>query len=60
MKKETCSATLYHGPGHQSRTKCQLEGKHTTHFAIYGSHEKEAEWRGKEKCTGFFDEPPKC
>lgn len=53
-----CSATLYHGPGHQSRAKCHLKGRHKIHFTVYGNHRQEARWKGKDVCTGFFDEPP--
>lgn len=53
-----CSATLWHGRGHQSRTKCQLKGHHITHYAVYGGEEQEAYWKTNEICTGFFDEPP--
>ncbi len=55
---EKCSAILWHGNGHQSRTKCQLKGPHLTHYAVYGSDSQEAYWKGGEGVTGFFDEPP--
>lgn len=53
-----CQATLYHGPGHQSRTKCKKKGPHELHWTTYGSYRQEAQWVGNEKCTGFGDEPP--
>jgi hypothetical protein len=54
-----CLAALHHGPGHQSKTYCQVKGRHVVHRATYGSHEQTMEWRekGKTTCTGFFDEP---
>ncbi len=55
---EDCGAILWHGPGHQSRTKCQLKGQHFTHYAVYGSDDQEAYWKSGEGMTGFFDEPP--
>ena len=53
-----CMAVLHHGPGHQSRSYCSVEGPHAKHRVIYGSYEQEATWRGWSKCTGYFDEPP--
>lgn len=53
-----CSAAIWHGPGHQSQTKCQLIGKHKIHMAIYGSAEQIARWKGRRVFSGFFDEPP--
>ncbi len=55
---QKCTAILHHGPGHQSRTCCQLTEPHTVHSAIYGRDEQEATWTGQEACTGFFNEPP--
>lgn len=57
-KLKSCEAVLWHGNGHQSRTKCQLKGKHTLHHTVYGCYDQEASWKGKEACTGFFDESP--
>jgi hypothetical protein len=53
-----CYATLFHGNGHQSRTRCQHKHLHATHYAVYGSDGQEAHWQGDEASTGFFDEPP--
>jgi hypothetical protein len=53
-----CSAEICHGPGHQSRTKCQLTGKHDIHYAVYGSYGQVARWRGQRTFSGYFDEPP--
>jgi hypothetical protein len=62
LERKRCNAEIYHGPGHQSRTKCQILGEHTIHRAIYGSYDQEAIWKdrkdGKYVCTGCFDEPP--
>jgi hypothetical protein len=55
---DECGALLWHGNGHQSKTKCQLKGKHSTHFAVYGGDEQEAYWKSNEASTGFFNEPP--
>jgi hypothetical protein len=53
-----CTAIIWHGPGHQSKTTCEVRGPHEVHYAIYGEMRQEAEWRGDEVMTGFFDEPP--
>jgi hypothetical protein len=36
-----CDAVLCHGPGHQSRTRCEALGKHEVHYCFGG----EATWR---------------
>lgn len=53
-----CEAVLFHGPGHQSKTRCRIEGPHEVHETIYGSDRTQATWQGDEAMTGFFDEPP--
>lgn len=56
-----CTATLWHGPGHQSRTRCEVRGPHDIHRATYGPighYDTIATWRGGDATTGFFDEPP--
>lgn len=53
-----CTAEIRHGPGHQSRTTCELKGLHDVHRAIYGSYRQEATWRGLHAYTGIADEPP--
>ena len=53
-----CKARIYHGPGHQSTTHCELKEKHKNHHAVYGSQQQIAEWRGLEVFSGFFDEAP--
>lgn len=60
-----CPARIYHGPGHQSSTKCELPiGHDDGHYCIYGEFQQEAEWfggfPGEEPLvfTGFADEPP--
>lgn len=53
-----CNAAIWHGPGHQSITHCQVAGRHTIHEAIYGSFDRVAIWRGKKVFSGVFDEPP--
>ena len=58
MAKKYCPALLWHGPGHQSSTHCRLTDKHYIHECIYGEFSQLAQWRGKKKLTGFFDEPP--
>jgi len=52
-----CKATLFHGPGHQSRTRCRLEGEHEIHEACYGSYREIMLWRGDEATTTSMDEP---
>lgn len=50
---EPCEAFLYHGPGHQSKTRCELIGPHDVHRAIYGSMRQEATWRDGEYTDGL-------
>jgi len=58
-KEGLCCAVLNHGPGHQSKTFCELKGKHKIHECKYGSYEQCMRWKGKEACTSFFDYPVK-
>lgn len=53
-----CPAILWHGPGHQSRVRCQVRGPHVIHEATYGSREQFARWEGERAFTGFSNEPP--
>lgn len=53
-----CPAVIHHGPGHQSSTRCQVDGPHTIHEASYGADRELARWTGDTATTGFFDEPP--
>jgi hypothetical protein len=53
-----CLAEIWHGPGHQSRTRCHLRGPHDIHCAVYGCYDQVARWRGKQVFSGYFDEPP--
>ncbi len=59
LRKERgeCNAQLWHGPGHQSKTYCQVKGPHKIHRAVYGCYDQEMEWKGKKAFTGYFDEP---
>lgn len=57
-KGDGCTAAIWHGPGHQSRTFCEKKGKHDVHEAIYGYDRSLAQWKGDEVYSGFFDEPP--
>lgn len=59
MEKTRCEAVIWHGPGHQSHTHCELVGEHKSHQAVYGRYDQYAEWKGKEVFSGFFDDPPK-
>lgn len=56
---DRCSAIIWHGPGHQSKTHCSLTGEHEIHEAVYGEFFQYAEWTGDEVFSGFFDEPPR-
>jgi len=57
-----CDEFIWHGPGHQSRTRCRLKGDHDVHEAIYGEFQTYAKWRskpdGRATFSGVFDEPP--
>lgn len=58
-ERRQCASVLWHGPGHQSTTRCRRPGgNHKLHCARYGSYDSYAEWTGRKACTGFFDEPP--
>lgn len=41
---DRCTATLHHGPGHQSRTRCEVTGEHEWHRAHYDGGQL-AEWQ---------------
>jgi hypothetical protein len=58
MRSIRCEAKIYHGPGHQSGTRCRLTGNHEIHEAIYGRYDQFARWKGLKAFSGFFDEPP--
>lgn len=58
-KEEACQVKIWHGPGHQSSTRCTVKGPHEIHETIYGSHNQYAEWKGDDVHSGFFDEPPR-
>lgn len=47
----SCPAVIHHGPGHQSRTPCDVKGPHTEHhvFLWGGTHEGDYEWTGDGK-----------
>lgn len=51
-----CSAVIYHGPGHQSKTPCDQKGAHEQHHAHPMGYD--LYWRGNEGMTGVFDESP--
>lgn len=57
-----CTATLWHGPGHQSRTRCRVTGEHLVHRASYSNTNtgitRTAEWVGTDVFTDPADEPP--
>lgn len=53
-----CEALIWHGPGHQSRTRCYLKGKHEIHETRYGRYDQIARWKGDKALSGFADEPP--
>jgi hypothetical protein len=53
-----CPVGIHHGPGHQSTTKCNVEGSHEIHETFYGSYGQYASWKGGDVFTGYFDEPP--
>lgn len=60
-KAGLCCAILGHGPGHQSKTYCNVKGRHKIHECVYGCYDQVATWKGsvkKIKFTGYFDEPP--
>jgi hypothetical protein len=40
-----CTAFICHGPGHQSKTYCRVDGPHEIHEAVYGSYSTFAQWR---------------
>lgn len=59
--KGLCNAVLWHGPGHQSQTFCaatkhEILKRKLVHRCSYSGGE--AEWFGREKATGYFDDPP--
>lgn len=51
-----CEAYIMHGPGHQSKTRCEILTPHDVHEAhVLGEH---TSWRGDETTSGFFNELP--
>ena len=44
-REEPCTAHIAHGPGHQSKTYCEVRGPHEVHEATYGECEQRARWR---------------
>lgn len=59
LADDRCPAVIYHGPGHQSHTHCEVRGEHSVHEARYGSYDQLARWTGDKVFSGYFDEPPK-
>lgn len=57
-----CEERIWHGPGHQSSTRCRITGPHEIHEAVYGEFNQFAQWRKKPDglltFSGVFDEPP--
>jgi hypothetical protein len=45
-----CPAVVHHGPGHQSKTHCNIDGDipHTVHAATYGQWSTFGVWEGDE------------
>lgn len=61
IKEDRCLAKLGHGPGHQSKTYCEVIGPHEVHEC--SCHAGDARWKdpaNKIKFTGYFDEVPYC
>jgi hypothetical protein len=52
-KDEPCTARIWHGPGHQSSTPCEVKGPHEVHRAIYGSDRTEATWKDGSYTNGL-------
>lgn len=54
---DACPATIHHGPGHQSRTGCDLG---LTPHTIHEAHvmDGRARWKGLIRFSGYFDELP--
>lgn len=51
-KPVLCKAVIWHGPGHQSKTLCQVTTPgHEIHRARYGSMDQEATWRDAKGIT---------
>lgn len=53
-----CEARIWHGPGHQSATRCTVKGKHEIHECEYGQFDQLARWIGGDVFSTCFDEPP--
>lgn len=49
---EKCKAQIGHGPGHQSRSTCEVTGQHRQHAT------RELYWTKKKAFSGYFDESP--
>lgn len=53
--KFECPAVFHHGPGHQSRTRCERTSSHSLEDEHYARNpmESEFEWRGAEGSEGW-------
>lgn len=56
MSEGSCTAIIWHGPGHQSKGPCDVKGKHRQHH--FSGPREEYYWTKKEEFSGFFDESP--
>ena len=56
FRAKKCPAIIRCGGGHQSKGKCDVEGKHSQHH--YEGHNGDYFWSKKEAYTTVFDESP--
>ena len=60
---DECTAVIWHGPGHQSKGRCEVTGDHERTSKGEPVHQYRGprnfyEWTGDEVHSGFFDESP--
>ena len=56
VELKKCTSVLCHGPGHQSKTFCQVKGEHTLHRAELNG--RKPSWTGDKAFSSYFDEYP--
>lgn len=50
--KSECAALIFHGPGHQSKTHCQLQGPHPEHYAELS--DGDISWTGMKEFAPYL------
>lgn len=54
VAQHKCEAEIWHGPGHQTRSKCEVLGVHNQHSYSF----QQLYWSTKSAYSGHFDQSP--